>query len=1108
MRRSILSCIIIQMAYFPWLTGQPTSIQLVTQRGHKSPITAACMSTDNHLVVSGDQNGRLVLWDTKSQRQLKEYNSKLGPIINVDISESKNQIVASGNSGFERINLHTGSRKFSQCRDCYVLFKADSLLLTTGNRLVVDNDTLPAFPSPIQLSTDGNTVSYVEGSSRRDRIRFYDVGSKKMLNTTIKDGKRTRSYQVIDNYVVLLKGNKLEIYELSTAKLLFVRNSPFINVPLKVMAINPNKEVVAIAMNDFSVELWHFKKNKRIKRLFDHYAEIKSIRFSHNGKYLFTTSADRSIAVYDLNLNPGRFVRLKTSVGRKQAVATDVNENLFIGDEYGNVWKFNINNPYDYKTLAIHNKAISEILCDSDSTIISVGYDGVVSRYDHVHQRSIYEVKPYKHTEFWIKFCRFWYSYNPLMLVFGGELLGNPTASEITLNYSDAAITAAALNEECSSLAVGGRVGINRGKRKIILLEAQSGRINKRIKANNAQINAIDFLDQQNLVSGGGRLLPSNGTIGGLKRRGYDSRVMQSDAGNGPFKILDFEHTYAVNQIQGNGEYLFVGVVSHIKDIKRWNDDDDKLEFIDQYYYQNRDMDQLLVIDKKTYEVLDTVSIENRFLVEGDEILFVKNRQLYRASIQDGQVIDSYAFGSHEDRVSDMELSASGNHLITSSWDGSIKIWDSNDFTEMASLILMDEEEVLLTNPAHTNYLSTKGAYKHVGFNVDNHFYGLESFDLYFNNPDSILSDFGIQNAFTDRLRRARLRRYALHDFQISAIDFANIPEVTIIDQEVRGDQLIMNLKISSKDPIKSLSVAVNGVPMFKPVVDWKYANGPIVKAQLIIPLGLGTNRIEIAAVSDRNLSSLKEVSQIYYVSEEESKPKLYFVGIGVSKFALDPSQNRKYLDKDIKDFQAELEKTNIYSEIDSILLLDSAVKKESIDRVREKLSHAHVDDVIIVFYSGHGVLDDAKNYYLATHDMDFNQPEERGLKYDSLIHMIDHAAARRRLILINACLSGEIPYSDQDYLTMRKYFDDYRSNNGSHIISSSGKDQKSLTPYASDLKNSVFGYVLVDTMKKNRSLYVDEIVDKISLQVQRKTGNEQTPNQRVTNKQLIFRIR
>ncbi|MEQ6118021.1 caspase family protein, partial [Reichenbachiella sp. MALMAid0571] len=93
--------------------------------------------------------------------------------------------------------------------------------------------------------------------------------------------------------------------------------------------------------------------------------------------------------------------------------------------------------------------------------------------------------------------------------------------------------------------------------------------------------------------------------------------------------------------------------------------------------------------------------------------------------------------------------------------------------------------------------------------------------------------------------------------------------------------------------------------------------------------------------------------------------------------------------------------------------ITDTNATKEKILAVKSSLMKSKVDDRVILFVAGHGLLDDNLDYFIGTHDVDFENPSARGLPYEDLESLLDGIPARKKLMFIDACHSGEVDKDD-----------------------------------------------------------------------------------------------
>ena len=96
------------------------------------------------------------------------------------------------------------------------------------------------------------------------------------------------------------------------------------------------------------------------------------------------------------------------------------------------------------------------------------------------------------------------------------------------------------------------------------------------------------------------------------------------------------------------------------------------------------------------------------------------------------------------------------------------------------------------------------------------------------------------------------------------------------------------------------------------------------------------------------------------------------------------------------------------------MLITDENATLNNIEKVKDFLNQSKINDQVILFVASHGLLDSKLDYYIATHNIDFSNPSQNGLVYTVLEDMLDNIPARQKLMLIDACNSGEV---DKDEL-------------------------------------------------------------------------------------------
>ncbi len=142
--------------------------------------------------------------------------------------------------------------------------------------------------------------------------------------------------------------------------------------------------------------------------------------------------------------------------------------------------------------------------------------------------------------------------------------------------------------------------------------------------------------------------------------------------------------------------------------------------------------------------------------------------------------------------------------------------------------------------------------------------------------------------------------------------------------------------------------------------------------------------------------------------AEEIAKPKLYVLGVGVSKYK-NPEYRLDYAAKDASDFVATLlqQKGKLYRDVEMKLLTDDHADKESVLDALEWIQKQTTSrDVAMIFLSGHGVRDGSGDYYYVPYNFDNDRKRSTGVLFYEVEKTIKDIAGKV-VFFVDTCHSG-----------------------------------------------------------------------------------------------------
>ena len=76
--------------------------------------------------------------------------------------------------------------------------------------------------------------------------------------------------------------------------------------------------------------------------------------------------------------------------------------------------------------------------------------------------------------------------------------------------------------------------------------------------------------------------------------------------------------------------------------------------------------------------------------------------------------------------------------------------------------------------------------------------------------------------------------------------------------------------------------------------------------------------------------------------------------------------------------------------------------------------------DLLLFYYSGHGILDGYGDHYFATSALDPFEPDKEGLIFDEITRMINKSIAQRIITILDCCYSGASVCSAKEAMSTR----------------------------------------------------------------------------------------
>ncbi|MTE28247.1 caspase family protein [Winogradskyella ouciana] len=536
------------------------------------------------------------------------------------------------------------------------------------------------------------------------------------------------------------------------------------------------------------------------------------------------------------------------------------------------------------------------------------------------------------------------------------------------------------------------------------------------------------------------------------------------------------------------------------------------------------------VVEKKTYYARQSLTTSK----------YLKSKNIIVAGTDNGSLVFwdlDISSPKHVEKISDSEIigiTQVKNQLYVLSKDSGISVvnLDNLELKVTCKIFEKDEYISLVWITPNGFFKASKSDIRNFHFVRKGKALPLVDYEVFLNRPDLIMENLGFASPKLYGLyKEAYLKRLTRNGYDESTDIFSlNRPKLKLLNRAqipILSEYKQLNLNIENTSKAKELLVYINGVPTNKEVISDKQ------EINISIDLNNGINRVSILTKNEIGLESDPVTFEITSTAPR-TKSKLYYIGIGVSKYQ-DSSMNLRYADKDVERISEVL--TSKYEDRSySKKLLNEDVNKTDVNELKTVLQTTDIDDTVIISFSGHGLIGKDNEFYFATYDMDFDAPEKHGISYTEIQNLLTDIPARRKLLLIDACHSGELDTTDNNktletkvvehipegakgskakskgatnketFRLMQTLFFDSDRGNGAYVISAAGGSEFA---YEDDeWKNGVFTYSFInalndlgyDTWSGEEGIPISKLKTYVYEKVKELTNNMQRPTSRAEN--------
>jgi WD40 repeat protein len=287
----------------------PSSMQLWrTFEKQKSGINSVCLSSDNHLALTGTWKNNLQLWEVEAGKCLRTFEGHFDQVNSVWLS-TDNQLALSG-SDDKTVKLWEVST--GKCRNTFkghteevtsVCLSADSQLALSASRdntvklWAIDTgkclQTFEGHKGEVNSVCLSTNEQFAISGSRDNTVKLWQIDTGKCLRTFEEHKDQINAVCLsIDNQIVVSGSddNTLKMWEVDTGKCLRTFEGKTSGVYSVCLSID--RQFVLSGSRDNTVKIWEVNTGRCLRTFRGHTSLVTSVCLSTNGHFALSSEIE------------------------------------------------------------------------------------------------------------------------------------------------------------------------------------------------------------------------------------------------------------------------------------------------------------------------------------------------------------------------------------------------------------------------------------------------------------------------------------------------------------------------------------------------------------------------------------------------------------------------------------------------------------------------------------------------------------------------------------------------------------------------------------------------------------------------------------------------